>query len=792
MSKSLKDPIIHEGNLTMLIDGQKPTKKRYFVLYKGSLVCYSSKKEFKQRKPPLETISLENCKCYPFTPKKKKKNKYYFRLVSTLYNENHYFMTERQNSGLVWPRKITYSITNTFTDALNKNTIFPKLNKDSTKGLQTTLNKVQLSQKGQIPTFNIKKQQNSILVSSLITKIDDSKVTGNGAFIEIEYSTINSIRMLAGCTNEYKLLFRRSRSTQTFILSDNLYQIMIIFSILNLLKSNLSESIFQKGSISSKDKINQLFFPLIGSIFEKCLDIINNNKTINLNDFTKTQITSLKSATQFLNQADPLLIPKENNFSSQSLFSLILIFQSICWRFRDPFFPKNFQKLFNLFDTELSDEENINNIFQILSTIDTFNEKIIGGIFLIYHLLFKEINDQKIQENLIVYLINLIHFNIISSQLDANKISSELEKNIPLIKFLIHKTPIFFYNIWEDLKKYITSEKKIEIDQKTILLHQEKKEKSKKFVSISNLIINNQKGGKLENNSYGGSNSDNNSNSNTNNIDININKIEIRKEKQPNNNLSINNPRMGSDGAVSIKSIKSMDSLDFLLNDDSSISQNGSSFKSESVSSSLSKGLVNRYYSKSQIKNTNEKGTSVEDDDNELQTLLDNRHLFYQNPLPLLPLKEKNHDFIKLDHNASKAHSELIGDILDEECSGIWKAVETLELFNRSQNNKNDINLFVQILELLCFEISWIGVDACKIHEKSLELSESIIEYQKNNNNKSFSLLDALKDMPLQNSLSSSSSSSSFVEMKKKPKKKSKNFQKNKFSIFSTLKKKYK
>ncbi|KAJ6254137.1 hypothetical protein M0813_12695 [Anaeramoeba flamelloides] len=704
-------------------------------------------------------------------------------------------MTEKQSTGLVWPRKITLAIKNPLVGVLNQNSQLSKLTSDSTKGIQATLNRVSESQKGINSTQKINKQQNFLLKAPLITKIDENKVfyigkvtfldpnssmlqnyyciltskniklqpmTGNSEVTIIEYSTLNSSRMLIGDKKECKLLFRRIRKAPAFILSDNLYQIIIIFSILNLVKSNLLESILENGSTSSKEKISQFFFPLIGSIFEKCLNIANNPKTIDLKTFTKTQVSSLKSAMEFLNQPDPLLILKENNLSSQSLFSLILIFQSICWKLTDPFFPKNFQKLLNLFDQELSDEENINNIFQILSTIDSFGEKIIGGIFLIYHLLFKEILDEEIKNNLIFYFINLIHFNIISSELNTDKILFELEKQIPLIKFLIQKAPI--------------------------LLHQEKKEKSRKFVSISNLNNKDQTGYKNDKNVS----SNRNMNENTKEDNLH-NKIQIKKEIESSQNSTRNNLKVGSEGGGSIKS---MDSLDFLINDNHSIGQNDSSTKMEGVASELSKSgeNANRNNSKSQINNNNDDKQNtqnsklVKNDENELHTLLNNRQLFEQSPLPLLPLMESNHKFIQKDHIASKTQSEIIEYLFDEECSGIWKAVETLELLSNSKDNSNDLNLFIQILELLCFEISWIGIDACKIHEKSLELAESIIENDKNKK-ESFSLLDALLSLPLEMS-PPTSSSSSFIEVNKKHlKKKSKNLQKTKFKIFGTLKK---
>ncbi|KAJ6246690.1 sesquipedalian [Anaeramoeba flamelloides] len=368
--------LVHEGNLIKLVNGTKSTKQRHYVLQKEYLLNYSSKKDSIQKKDPIETIRLKGYSCSLHELAQKKK-KFSFKLTSPiLTNETLYFMTKNNENGNAWFNKLKQVLALQVnllqrSDVPNSNSGVLKKHLDDQKesaSLPTKVDQNKVYYLGDVQFLDEKSfllQRYSCCFTSNSMQL--RLVSDQSTLKTIEYSNLNSIKVIKGKENEYKLMFKQQTqqeqeqgqigSKQSFLLVNDFYQMLQISSIFSILQPKILDVIYQNGSISSKDKILKIFYPLLTRIFEHSLDYIQNLQNINFDIFSKFQFILPKVTINYLKQQDPMWIFRESSSVSHPMFSFIMIIQSICWRLNDPIFNINIENLSSFYNPDTNENE---------------------------------------------------------------------------------------------------------------------------------------------------------------------------------------------------------------------------------------------------------------------------------------------------------------------------------------------------------------------------------------------------------------------------------------------------
>ncbi|KAJ3433079.1 sesquipedalian [Anaeramoeba flamelloides] len=758
--------LVHEGNLIKLVNGTKSTKQRHYVLQKEYLLNYSSKKDSIQKKDPIETIRLKGYSCSLHELAQKKK-KFSFKLTSPiLTNETLYFMTKNNENGNAWFNKLKQVLALQVnllqrSDVPNSNSGVLKKHLDDQKesaSLPTKVDQNKVYYLGDVQFLDEKSfllQRYSCCFTSNSMQL--RLVSDQSTLKTIEYSNLNSIKVIKGKENECKLMFKQQTqqeqeqgqigSKQSFLLVNDFYQMLQISSIFSILQPKILDVIYQNGSISSKDKILKIFYPLLTRIFEHSLDYIQNLQNINFDIFSKFQFILPKVTINYLKQQDPMWIFRESSSVSHPMFSFIMIIQSICWRLNDPIFNINIENLSSFYNPEKTDEENIKSIYQKFNIIDTFHKTIIGGVFLLVYLLEREIKDSMIFTSILDYIMHLIHLFPLPS--DNNLFLNQLKLQTPFIKFLIQKSPIIFNSTCKNFNEHLSG-RKIDTNENELVFVTKKNNDKSNMVGTLHSI--------------------------TSNIIYKVTQNKLAEEYLSSmSEIPKNSEETSESGSTKI----SIDSQDFANEMSGQISDNNSSNSKRSENSFKEEFAKNKTTETKEIGSDNEEITSEE-------SLLTDLHSFNHLPLPQLPISDKRINFLRQNPNQSRSQAQIIEYLFDEDCDRIWNIINLLETFTNPKNKKINFELFYSILESICFEISCIGIETSNSHTNFLRIYELITQ----NENENKKIVDKVLPIELfKSNIKRVSTFSKNYQKNDNEKNKSKSSQKTRFGIFSKKKK---
>ncbi|KAJ3431814.1 dual adapter for phosphotyrosine and 3-phosphotyrosine and 3-phosphoinositide [Anaeramoeba flamelloides] len=718
MNNNTDEQIILQGYLYTYKALWKSVSKRYFVLYSRRLLCYKSLKEYEKKKPFLQQLPLsgltfqhvsEEDLCKNTKKQMTKKQKFCFKLINKQPME-YLYSTDNLNEGLRWSSQLSNLLQ---IGNLPNNKIKENKEQSSNQSQNPDLVKIKINPDG---VFTFIEKYQFLDSMSFITEEKLCLLTPNNLELRnltdknnilIPCNTIESIRMFSENGEEFKVLISPSKKTPVFLINSDPLQILTISSFLAIFSNKDSMALlsdsgqFLNSTMSSYTDLEKFFEALLIKIFSILIHLKN---PINLPNYIQENCNFLKINnlfTDFLNSSDPStqIQNLENNLIH--LHFLIILLFVFSWTLPKPLLQQKENDLSDIYNTQLLDEKNILSTKHFFNLFDSSLQNIFGTILLISNLVCNEYKQFELIDKIASLLINMLHFNEMNTENDPQEILSTVKNKYPFIKFLISKSQYIFHNKWNSLKGSVF-DRKLEFESK--LNH---------LVGIKNKQV------------------DINKNDNNENGIVN---------KQLKSNLERISTETQSISSTVHSELYGFDAFPISLYDSASqISDNLSigDFNNEEDYLSLDflgkqteeMGLhLRRSYI---VKTPKREEISDDEEENALHSFLRKVQDFYEDPLPLIPLTQKDlQSSTNIEENKdlfkSNNLTEQLEDLLKQDLHEIQQIEKQLLLLMNPEPEEDEPLIFDSIIDGLCSELISISIQVIQENTEYIELAECI------------------------------------------------------------------